>query len=315
VKWLRLYTDTPDDQKWRLVSVRSGEPVGNILAVWTMMLCCAGSAHERGADRGTLDGWNDEIAAAVLGYKPQIVTSIREAMQGLVLDGDKMTGWEKRQRDGSDNAAARKAKSRANKHEKTPPDGGGTGSHGTNGADPYSNDDVTLPSRDNAAMSRDIGSMSRDSHATVTGGSSRAKTPDSDKKDSVASATGAEAPEPPTILDTIYRECLTWLVKTSGTPEKTIRTRIGKWRQNWSDGTVLEAITIAQAKAREGHLSQPLTYIGGILKNRVMKNGQQANGSKHDDLANGLAGAFIDQLDPGSANFSGDGGAVARRYH
>jgi hypothetical protein len=263
VKWLRLYTDTPNDQKWRLISVRSGESVGNILAVWTMMLCCAGSAHERGAERGTLDGWDDEIAAAVLGYKPQIVTSIREAMQGLVLDDDKMTGWEKRQRDGSDNAAARKAKSRANKHEKTPPDGGGTGSHGTNGADPYSNDDVTLPSRDNGVMSRDMGAMSRDSHAPVTGGSSRAKTPDSDKKDSVACATAPQA-APGGLKTQLFGSCLKWLCQASGRPETQLRKMLGRWVGQHGEGAVLEAITIAQ---RDQAVS-PVGYVEKILSNR-----------------------------------------------
>jgi hypothetical protein len=302
MQWLRVHHDLENEPKIRLVAVESGQIEAIVLAVWLRMMICA----SKSVNRGTLEGWDDRLVGVTLGLKGQIVTEIRQAMQGVLLDGDALTGWDKRQRAGSDDAAERKRKSRAKKAQeatKTTDSGG----HGGNGADPEGHAPVTGQSRDKAAHGH---VTSANSHVTPS-----TRVDSQITEDSVASATGAEAPEPPTILDTIYRECLTWLVKTSGTPEKTIRTRIGKWRQNWSDGTVLEAITIAQAKAREGHLSQPLTYIGGILKNRVMKNGQQANGSKHDDLANGLAGAFIDQLDPGSANFSGDGGAVARRYH
>lgn len=99
MQWLRLYHDTPNDPKWRLVAVRSKQPVGNVLAVWVSMLVCASEATER----GTLEGWDDEMAAVVLGYDPAAVTAIRTAMQGLVLNGVLLTGWDKRQRsaDGS----------------------------------------------------------------------------------------------------------------------------------------------------------------------------------------------------------------------
>jgi hypothetical protein len=162
MKWLRLYNDTPNDPKWRVVAVRTGQPVGNVLAVWMQMLACASAATER----GTLEDWDDETVAAMLGYAPAVVTAIRDAMQGLVLDGDKLTGWDKRQR-GGDDAAERKRKERERK-KNTPPDGGGSG-HGTdprpNGAVTGQNGNVTRHSeevtRQPAHVTRQSGTVTR----------------------------------------------------------------------------------------------------------------------------------------------------------
>lgn len=129
MQWLRLYHDTPNDPKWRLVAVRSGQPVGNVLAVWVQMLVCASEAEER----GTLEDWDDEIVAAMLGYAPAIVTAIRASMQGLVLDGFTLTGWEKRQR-ASDDAGGRQRKTRERRTPNPPGDSGG-GGHSGNGHD------------------------------------------------------------------------------------------------------------------------------------------------------------------------------------
>lgn len=144
MQWLRLYHDTPNDPKWRLVARKSGQPVGNVLAVWTCMMVHASESEER----GTLVGWDDEIAAAVLEYPIEAVMAIREAMQGRVLDGNRLTGWEKRQR-ASDDVAERVKKHR--KTKENPPEGGNSGPNGgqTTSPDPkpngsYSNAGVTL---------------------------------------------------------------------------------------------------------------------------------------------------------------------------
>jgi hypothetical protein len=161
MKWLRLYHDTPNDPKWRLVAVESGQPVANVLAVWTHMMVNASEAN----DRGRLENWNDRIVGAALDIRGDAVAAIREAMQGVVLDGDVLTGWEKRQRQGSDDAAARKAKSRAKQPQNPPPDDENHG-HGANGADRDMSQTVTGQSRDKPEMSRDNGSVSRDRHVT-----------------------------------------------------------------------------------------------------------------------------------------------------
>lgn len=191
MKWLRLYHDTPNDPKWRVVSVRSGQPVGNVLAVWMQMLVCASEAEER----GTLEGWDDETVAAMLGYAPSVVTVIHACMQGLVLDGIRLSGWEKRQRQDSDDAAERKRRSRANKQSKTPPNGSG-GGHAPNGLDCDADCDVTVSSRDKEEMSRDNEQKSRDRHVTA---SARDRLTES-KKDTEAYASGAAAPSGGTVV-------------------------------------------------------------------------------------------------------------------
>lgn len=125
MQWLRLYHDTINDHKWRLVANDSGQPVGNVLAVWMSMLINASNS----AERGVLEGWQDRYVAAHLGYPSEAVRAIREAMQGVVLDGMRLTGWDRRQR-ASDDAAEAKRKQRE-KGRQTPPDGGGNGGPGT----------------------------------------------------------------------------------------------------------------------------------------------------------------------------------------
>lgn len=57
--------------------------------------------------RGVLCGWDDEDVAAGLGFATEQVVSIREAMQGKTLDGQRLTAWEKRQPKREDTSAER----------------------------------------------------------------------------------------------------------------------------------------------------------------------------------------------------------------
>lgn len=170
MQWLRLYHDTPNDPKWRVVAVRSGQPVGNVLAVWMQMLVCASEAEER----GILEGWDDETVAAVLGYPPAVVTVIRACMQGLVLDGDRLTGWDNRQR-ASDDAGGRQRKTRERRETK-PPGGGG---HGGNGHDPDHS----------ATVARQTDNVARQTDNVATN-PLRAQTPDLQKEEE-GGGTGA----------------------------------------------------------------------------------------------------------------------------
>lgn len=158
MQWLRLYHDTITDMKWRVVANESGEPVGNVLAVWMQMLINASAAE----DRGTLEDWNDRYVAAHLGYPTDAVTAIRKAMQGVVLDGDVLTGWAKRQRS-CDDAAEVKRKQRE-KGRQTPPDGGGNGGHGTEQAAPRPNGHVSGHSPDVHGQSADVHGQTEDVH-------------------------------------------------------------------------------------------------------------------------------------------------------
>lgn len=93
--WLRLWHDMPTDPKWRTISKKSGQSISNIIAVYSMMLVCASKSDKR----GTLENWNSEDVAAALDLETKDIDDIYKAMQSKVLDGDKLTGWEKRQPD------------------------------------------------------------------------------------------------------------------------------------------------------------------------------------------------------------------------
>jgi hypothetical protein len=102
-QWVRLWEDMPTDPKWRVIARKSGQSIGNVMAVFNFMLVCAANATER----GELIGWNDESVAAGLDVDEENVAAIREAMQGRVLDGIRLMGWEKRQPLREDGAADR----------------------------------------------------------------------------------------------------------------------------------------------------------------------------------------------------------------
>ncbi len=129
--WVRLWHDMPTDPKWRTIARKSGQPLPCIIALFNLMMV---SASQNAGDRGTLLGWDDEDAAAALDMEPEDVTAIREAMQGKVLDGDRLTGWERRQPKREDNSAERVKAHRerkrterdATEREETPPSNGVT---------------------------------------------------------------------------------------------------------------------------------------------------------------------------------------------
>lgn len=106
--WVRLWDDMPTDPKWRVIARRSGRPITEVIAVFCFMLTNAGAACER----GTLDGWNDEDVGAALDMDAEVVSAIREAMQGKTLDGERLTGWERRQpkRERDDDNSAERVK-------------------------------------------------------------------------------------------------------------------------------------------------------------------------------------------------------------
>ena len=102
-QWVRLWEDMPNDPKWRVVARRAKRPLAEVLAVFVHMMTNA-SASDR---RGSLEGWSDEDVATAIDMETEHVTAIREAMQGKTLDGDHLTGWEKRQPLREDGAAER----------------------------------------------------------------------------------------------------------------------------------------------------------------------------------------------------------------
>lgn len=106
MKWVRLWQDMPTDPKWRTIARKSGQRIGDVMAVFNFMMVLAGE------QAGSIEGWVDEDVATALDLDEADVAAIREAMQGRVLDGDALTGWEKRQPKREDDSAERVRKYR-----------------------------------------------------------------------------------------------------------------------------------------------------------------------------------------------------------
>lgn len=104
--WLRLWADMPNDPKWRTIARVSKQSIGNVIAVYVHMMVCAANATERGRTQG----WSDEDIGTALDLETDQITSIRDAMQGRVLDDDYLAGWERRQPVREDETASTRAK-------------------------------------------------------------------------------------------------------------------------------------------------------------------------------------------------------------
>lgn len=101
--WLRLYHDMPNDPKWRTIARAAKQTIPVVLAVYVHLLTIASGAIER----GTLVNVNSEDLASALDVDTQVVEAVLVAMQGKVLEGSKLSGWEKRQYEREDGAAER----------------------------------------------------------------------------------------------------------------------------------------------------------------------------------------------------------------
>lgn len=109
--WVRLWHDMPTDPKWRVVAKKSGQRVGDVIAVFNFLMIAASANAD---ERGRTHGFECEDVAAALDLDCTDVEAIISAMTGKVLDKDgNLTGWEKRQPKREDGAAERAAKWRA----------------------------------------------------------------------------------------------------------------------------------------------------------------------------------------------------------
>lgn len=89
----------PNDPKWRTIARVSGQPITAVIAVYIHLLVNASlnvtTCHGVSL-RGHIDVTTEDLASA-LDVTEEVIDSILQAMQGRVLDGDLITGWEKRQ--------------------------------------------------------------------------------------------------------------------------------------------------------------------------------------------------------------------------
>lgn len=91
--WVRLWHDMPTDPKWRVIARKAGQPLPCVISLFTLMLTTASAAD----DRGDISSLTNEDAAAALDMDEEDVAAIREAMQGRVIEGNRLSGWERRQ--------------------------------------------------------------------------------------------------------------------------------------------------------------------------------------------------------------------------
>ncbi len=114
-QWVRLWTDMPNDPKWRTIARASKQPISAVIAVFVHMMTNAANANERGRTQVN----NSEDIASALDMEPEDIDAIYAAMQGRVLDGDRLIGWEKRQPLREDGSSERSKEYRERKRTQT----------------------------------------------------------------------------------------------------------------------------------------------------------------------------------------------------
>lgn len=125
IDWCRLWHDMPSDPKFRAVAKRAGRPTAEVLALFTAMLTNASGNDEQ---RGTLRNWSHEDMGVALDIEPEHAEAIFNAMQGKLLEGDRLTGWERRQPKREDGSAERakewreRKRTQANAEKRQDPD-------------------------------------------------------------------------------------------------------------------------------------------------------------------------------------------------
>jgi len=93
MNWVRLHHDCPTDPQWRVIAKKSGQRIGDVHAVWNFVLV---NASSNANERGTMSGWESESVAAALDLEESDVDAILREMQGRVIDGSRLTAWDKR---------------------------------------------------------------------------------------------------------------------------------------------------------------------------------------------------------------------------
>lgn len=91
-QWLRLWHDMPTDPKWRTIARHAKQPIHLVQAVYLHLLVDA----SRNVTRGHVDVTVEDLASALDCDESQ-VQAVIDAMQGRVIDGEALSGWDKRQ--------------------------------------------------------------------------------------------------------------------------------------------------------------------------------------------------------------------------
>jgi hypothetical protein len=105
--WLRLWHDMPNDPKWRTIARQSKQSVALVQALYLHLLVAAST----NVTRGNAEVTTEDLASA-LDATDEEIDSVLKAMQGRVLEGRSVTGWEKRQPKRHDDSGERVRKYR-----------------------------------------------------------------------------------------------------------------------------------------------------------------------------------------------------------
>jgi hypothetical protein len=112
MSWLRWWTGTVNDPKWRMVAARAKCRPGDCVAVWAFLLEIAKDAD------GDVSKADAEECAVVLGYEVEVVEAIIAAMRDKkLIEGSRLPSWDKRQPKREDDSRARVAAYRERRAE------------------------------------------------------------------------------------------------------------------------------------------------------------------------------------------------------
>lgn len=133
-QWLRLWHDMPTDPKWRTIARVSGQPIALVQAIYLHLLVDA----SRNVTRGHATVTAEDLASA-LDVTDEQVIAVLTAMEGRVIDGYAISGWDRRQpkredagspESGAKSAAQRKREQRQRDRDEAEKAGGHDESHG-----------------------------------------------------------------------------------------------------------------------------------------------------------------------------------------
>lgn len=257
--WFRWHIGTVADPKLGLIANRAACRKVEVLGVWATLLEAAATAEER----GMVESWDAEVVAFNLGIGMNLVLSIVDAMQGLLLDGMRIKKWNKRQPKREDSSAARTRSYR--ERQRASPNVGKSGD-----APPEGNGQVTARDDANQGVTqRDAGERNV-TRGDPRGEEKREEQDTSSLRSDGISAVPAEAGARDEIRsavvqwnDILFGPALRFLTST-GVLEKSARSMIGKWVKRYGRGETAAAL----AAAHEEGAAEPIAYVEAILQRR-----------------------------------------------
>lgn len=102
-EWFKMWSDVRHSEKIGIVAKKAKQPSATVLGVWTIILSYANTNKQ---SRGSIEGLSTEVVSFNSDLDEDVIDSILNHMQGRLLDGHKIIGWEERQREKTDNTAA-----------------------------------------------------------------------------------------------------------------------------------------------------------------------------------------------------------------